>query len=160
MARGRLVRTVDSLIDEINAMHSAITDRAYERFCTGGWAEGRALDDWLAAERETTWRPPVELGEHDGEYVLKAAVAGVDPKQLEVCVSADDVLIRGKNEHRHDERGQVVHLCEFDPGRLFRSVHFPQPVDPDRTQANLKNGLLIITAPKAQRSKTIRVRET
>ena len=160
MGNNRLVKKVESLFEELNAMEQAVMNRAYQRFCDRGQQPGRALDDWLAAEEEAAWSPPVELGEHNGEYVLKAAVAGIDPKTLDVRVTADDVLITSEGEpHHHDESADRVHLCELGSGRLFRSIHFPGPVDPDKVKAEVKNGLLTLRAPRAQRAKTIEVEE-
>jgi HSP20 family protein len=43
-----------------------------------------------------------------------------------------------------------VHLCEFERGRLFRSVHLPEPIDPDSVTAECRDGLLRLTAAVAK----------
>ncbi len=51
MPRRRLVRRVESMLDETTAIGEEIRKRAYELWQEGGeW--GRAREHWLAAERE------------------------------------------------------------------------------------------------------------
>jgi hypothetical protein len=43
-----------------------------------------------------------------------------------------------------------VHACEFETGSLFRSIRFPKKVDPNKVNAEFKNGMLYLTAPVAE----------
>jgi HSP20 family molecular chaperone IbpA len=63
-------------------------------------------------------------------------------------VAPTDVLISAEVHHHHQHTGDAL-LCEFSAGPLFRSYHFAHPVDPARTKAEYKNGLLRIHAPLA-----------
>jgi len=47
-----------------------------------------------------------------------------------------------------------VQLCEFERGQLFRSIHFPERIDPGQVKADYKDGLLRITAPVATKTST------
>lgn len=140
------IQKAASLIDRVDAVQRQIAERAYELFHLRGCALGRAIDDWLAAERERVWKPPVELVEKDGEFLVEAAIAGVLPKDLHVQVTAHGVLIQGNGAHQH-RPGETVHACEFRPGRLFRTVEFPRRVDVDKVRADYQNGLLRLWAP-------------
>jgi HSP20 family protein len=142
----------DSVLDELNRLHEDISQRAYELFRNHQGFFAGPLDDWLRAERELVWRPAVELRQKDGEIELLAAVAGVDPKDLDVQVTPTDILITAASEHRHESKEGTVHLCEFEAGRLFRSVHLPDRIDPDSVKAECRNGLLRLTAAVAKAS--------
>lgn len=137
-----------SVIDRVDAVQRQIAERAYELFSLRGCALGRAVDDWLAAERERVWKPPVELVEKDGEFLVEAAIAGVPPNDLDVQVSPHGVLIQGHGVHQH-RPGETVHACEFRRGRLFRTVEFPRRVNVDKVRADYQNGLLRLWAPAA-----------
>lgn len=50
-----------------------------------------------------------------------------------------------------------MHHCEFVTGHVFRSVHFPKPVDVAKAKAEYKNGLLTVTAPIAPEAKAKRL---
>jgi HSP20 family molecular chaperone IbpA len=148
----------ESIIDDLNRLHDEISRRAYDLFRNHeGFLLG-PLGDWFRAERELVWRPAVELREKDGQFELVAALAGVDPKNLDVQVTPHDILITAEGHHQHDERHGKVHVCEFKTGRLFRTVHFPHPIDPDRVKAEYRNGMLHVTAAMAKRAtKTVDV---
>lgn len=90
----------------------------------------------------------MEVQQHGGAYVVEAAIAGIEPRQIDIRVAPTAVLISAEVHHHHQHTGDAL-LCEFSAGPLFRSYHFAQPVDPARTKAEYKNGLLRITAPLA-----------
>lgn len=151
MARGNIGLTkVDSILDDLSRLHDDISRRAYEFFRTQGSLAGGALADWLRAERELVWSPAIELRQKDGEFQLEAAIAGVEPKDLDVQVTAEDILIKATGEHQHEMRTGTVHVCEFKSGRLFRSVHLPERIDPESVKAEYHNGLLRLTATIAK----------
>jgi HSP20 family protein len=104
----------------------------------------------MTAERETIWRPALEVRRTKDAFVVEAAVAGVERKQFDVQVTPTELLL-GAHVHHSDreQEGEVV-LCEFANGPLFRSYTFPEPVDPTRVSAEYWNGMLRVTAPLAQ----------
>ena len=140
------VRPIESVANEVDAMQRQIASRAEELHDTRGG--GQPLENWLAAERETIWRPAMEVQQSDGTYVVEAALAGLEPSQIDVRIAPTDLLISANVHHRHQHTGDAL-LCEFSAGPMFRSYHFAHPVDPARTRADCKNGLLRITAPLA-----------
>jgi HSP20 family molecular chaperone IbpA len=143
-----LIRS-SSIGDELEQVHHRISERAYELFRTGGgWSS--AQENWLKAERELLWRPAVEVCQNDGRFVVRAAVAGVDAKELSVTVTPEDLLIKGNGVHEHHAETRTVHSCEFSGGQLFRWVRFPEPVVPENVTAECRHGLLTVTAPLPQ----------
>ena len=150
-------RTVDSLVDDVRRIQRRIAVRAHEEFGARGGALGHALDDWMTAERETIWRPALEVRKTDDAFVVEAAVAGVDPKQFDVRATPTELVLSADLHHAdRAQEGEVV-LCEFANGPLFRSYTFPQPVDPTGVSAEYRNGLLRVTAPLAQASTRVHV---
>ena len=143
------VKKPSSIFKELTELHETINRRAYEIFQNGGLFDG-PLGDWFRAERELIWRPAIELRQKDGQFELEAAVAGVDPKNLDVQVTPEDVLITASEEQRREEDKGTLHVSEFASGRLFRSVHLPDRIDPESVKAELRNGLLRVTATIAK----------
>jgi HSP20 family protein len=111
----------------------------------------------MNAERETVWRPALEVRRSKDAFVVEAAVAGVDPKQFDVQVTPTEFLL-GAHVHHSDreQEGEVV-LCEFANGPLFRSYTFPEPPDAARVSAEYRNGILRVTAPLVQPAKKVEV---
>jgi HSP20 family molecular chaperone IbpA len=151
MAKDQITLTkTDSILNELNRLHDDISRRAYELFRHQEGLRADALADWLHAEREVVWSPPIELRQTNGEFELEASIAGVEPKDLDVHVTAQDILIKAHNPHRHETEGGTVHLCEFESGRLFRSIHLPDRIDPDSVTAHYRHGVLRLTASIAK----------
>ena len=147
MARQHVeVITTDAIAAELKHLHAEISQRAYELFRTHERLWIGALDDWLRAERELVWRPAVELRQRDTEFELVAALAGVEPTDLDIQVTSRDILIKAKGEHQHRPDTSAMHLCEFTRGKLFRSIHLPDAIDPHGVTVEYRNGLLRLTA--------------
>ena len=98
-----------------------------------------------------------ELKEKDNQFQLQVAVAGVDPKDLQVEVTADGLLVKGETKAEKKEEKGEVHTSEFQTGSLFRSIQFPKKIDADKVKAQIKNGMLTITAPIAEEARTRKV---
>ncbi len=151
------VQKKDSFWDDLQKMEERIMRRAYDIFRGNGSVLGRDLENWFAAEREIKWEPPIELKEKDNQFEVQVAVAGVDPKDLKIEVTSDDLLVSGETKtEKKEEKGQV-YRSEFQSESLFRSIHFPKKVDSDKVKAEIKNGLLTIVAPIAQEVKPRKV---
>ena len=86
--------------------------------------------------------------------VVKAPIAGVKPQDLEISVTDEILSVKG---HRSQENAveQADYFCqECYWGAFSRTYVLPVPVDADKAQANLKDGILTITIPKQEKSKT------
>lgn len=150
-------RPVDSFIEDLEHMRARITSRAHEIFRRRGEALGSALEDWLTAERQTIWRPAVEVLRTDTSVQIEMAVAGVKPEQLDLKVTRESLLVQADVDHSHKAKGGEVVRCEFEPGRLFRVVDWPAPVNPDGVKAEYRDGMLYVTAPLAAEVQARRV---
>ncbi|HUL72390.1 MAG TPA: Hsp20/alpha crystallin family protein [Vicinamibacterales bacterium] len=143
------LRKRDSVLEQLDELQQDIRRRAYELFKAHEGQLIGPLEDWLSAERELVWRPPVELRQKDGEFRLEAALAGVALKDLDIQVTPEDILISCNTQHEHGPEAGTIHVCEFKRGRLFRSIHLPEPIDPESIKAEYRDGLLRLTAQAA-----------
>jgi HSP20 family protein len=149
MAKNEIeVKKAESVFDELDRLHQAVSERAYDLFRSGNW--GGALADWLSAERDLITKPAIELSEKDGQFEVKAALPGVDAKDLDVQITATDLLIKGETTHEKKTDKGTVHVSEFSSGRIFRSIEFPKPIDPNSAKAECKDGMLRLTATIAK----------
>ena len=147
------VQKSETLWDQIRRMEERITRRAHEIFEANGSISGRELDDWFQAEKELVWKPAVELKEKDSHFELQAALAGMDPKEIRIEITPEELLIRGDTRfEKREEKGELCYT-EFQSGTLFRSIRFPKRVDPNRVKAEYRNGLLSVTAPIAEEAR-------
>lgn len=140
---------------EAERMFEQIRRRAYERCSGRGFGDGRALDDWLAAEREFNW-PATELIERDQDFVLSVMLPGFEPAEVELTAAPRALIIQAKTKsERKDEakKGEArVHWSEFRGADVCRRIEFAKDIDVDKVSATLKNGVLRIVARKVERS--------
>ena len=94
------------------------------------------------------WTPPVDLYETAGGYVLTAEVPGLRRDEIEIHAEESRVVIRGERSAGHVPCEQY-HRVERGHGRFSRAFVLPEPIDVDNVSADLKEGLLTVTIPKA-----------
>jgi HSP20 family protein len=94
------------------------------------------------------WTPPVDLYENEGAFVLTAELPGLTREQIEIHAEESRIVIRGERPS-----GQIsceqYHRVERGHGRFSRGFMLPEPIQVDAVAADLKDGLLTVTIPKA-----------
>ena len=124
-------------------------------FARRGFGPSSALDDWLAAERQV-FGPAAELVEGKDKYVLKVALAGCDPDDVDVTATPDELFVKAtfeaKKEKKGEREGEVVPWSEFRSGNVYRHIDLPRAIDTDKVAAKLKDGILTVEAPVNGRS--------
>jgi HSP20 family protein len=136
-----------------------IRQRAYEIFEHRG-RDGEAVDDWLQAEHDLIVAPESELVERDGKYEIRVAAPGFKAGETTVTVFPDAVTVSAESHHEHSGNDGDVHFCEFGRKALYRRINLPNQINEDRVTAKLEDGILRITAQKAEsvaQEKNVRV---
>jgi HSP20 family protein len=100
----------------------------------------------------------VDVYQSGKNIVVKSTIAGVRPEDLEIYLHNDLLTIRGKRESGLEENGSDYFYKECYWGGFSRSIILPVEVQADHVEATLKNGILKITMPIAQKSKVINVK--
>jgi HSP20 family protein len=152
MAETVAIRKKDTIWEDMEQMRDRVMRRAYDLFLGEGCRIGQDMEDWFRAERELVWKPAIELTEKDNKFKLKIAVPGIDPKDLDVEVTSEDLLVKAETQREEKEEKGQFHASELETGNLFRAVHFPKKIDPEKIKAEFKNGILTITAAIAVES--------
>jgi HSP20 family protein len=92
------------------------------------------------------------------DVVILSTIAGVKPADLEVTLNNDLLTIRGSRSNPSEAKPEDYFYTENYWGKFSRSVILPVDVDGDKVRAELKDGVLRVTAPKATKAKTKRIR--
>lgn len=111
-------------------------------------------------DEETEGQLTVDVYQTKDDIVVQSTVAGVNPEDLEINITNEAVTIRGKREKMEKIEDKDYFYQECFWGRFSRSIILPQEVDPEKSTAALKNGVLIIKMPKLNRprSKKLKVK--
>ena len=107
--------------------------------------------------RVEAFMPRFEVKETKEALVLKADLPGVKTDDLDVSVQANVLSISGKREQEATTNDEHVHMVERSFGSFTRSFTLPEAVDTKNLEAELKDGVLTVTLPKAPEAKPQRV---
>ena len=117
-------------------------------------------EDEFDISEETEGQLTVDVYQTDNDIVVQSTVAGVKPEELEVNITNESVTVKGTRrlEEKVKEKDYFYQECFW--GKFSRSIILPQEIDPDRSTAELKNGILTIRMPKMHRkmAKKLKVR--
>ena len=90
--------------------------------------------------------------------VVKSTIAGVKPEDLDITIANDTVTIRGERKLGEEIKDEDYYAQECYWGGFYRSFRLPIEIDVDKAVADIKDGILTLTLPKASRSKTKKVK--
>jgi HSP20 family protein len=95
------------------------------------------------------WAPPVDLHETPEQYVITAELPGLRREDLQIHMQDSRLTLSGVRFER-SEGCEQYHRVERGHGSFSRTFHLPIPVDAERITADLRNGVLTVTCPKAE----------
>jgi HSP20 family protein len=103
--------------------------------------------------------PPVNVWEDGEAFYLEAEIPGVDMKDIDLEVVGNELTIKGRREPVAGSEGErpTFHRRERGVGEFSRVVMLPTDVNPDKVEATLRDGVLTITLPKAERVKARKI---
>ena len=105
---------------------------------------------------ETPAFPRMNVHENDQSLVVEAEVPGLTLEEIEVNLVGRELTLKGERKHDSHE-GAYHHLRERGAGAFEKTLHLPFGVDGEHVTAELKNGVLVITLPKAADAKPRRI---
>jgi len=111
----------------------------------------------LNPEEEVEGSLTVDVYKTENEIVVQSTVAGVNPEDLEVNITNESVSIRGKREKTENIEDKDYFYQECFWGKFSRSIILPEEVDPEKSTAVLKNGILTIRMPKLNKPKSKKI---
>lgn len=100
----------------------------------------------------------IDVYQTPNEIVIKSMVAGVKPEDLDISITRDMVVIKGKRETEKFVKDEDYYHQELYWGSFSRSIMLPAEVEVEEADAIEKHGLLIIRLPKIDKNKQTRLR--
>ncbi|MFQ5946938.1 MAG: Hsp20/alpha crystallin family protein [Anaerolineae bacterium] len=95
----------------------------------------------------------IDIYETDEAVVVKTAVPGVDPDNIDITLQGDTLTIAGEAEADEEVKGERYIRRERRYGSFSRSVALPSGVVADKAEAQFEDGMLTLTLPKAEETK-------
>lgn len=112
---------------------------------------GTAGDKSLATRDESRYiAPPVDIFETEDALTVIADLPGVRREDVDIRVEDSVLTIKGKSSYQ-SEAGILRE--EFNLHGYYRQFQLSDLVDQNKISAEVKNGVLTITLPKAEKSR-------
>lgn len=116
---------------------------------------------WLARDgRSAAFAPAIDMYQTENDVVVKAAVPGIKPEDVQINVTGDLLTIKGETQESNEAREKSYQMREQRWGTFERTIQLPTLITAEKSKAEFENGILIITLPKADavKPKTITVK--
>jgi HSP20 family protein len=121
----------------------------------------RKKTSWPIQETEKPWPEEwlsqagqgqlmVDVYDQGSAIIIESTIAGVKPENIDITVEPDLIVIRGKREKQKEINSREYYYQECFWGNFSRTLILPAAIKPEQVKANFKNGLLIVTLPKAE----------
>jgi HSP20 family protein len=96
---------------------------------------------------------PLDVVEKEDKLVIRAAVPGVSPDDLNVSIENGVLTISGETKHEEENEQDKVYFRECSYGTFTRSIRLPQNLQVDEVDAEFDNGFVSISLPKVPEEK-------
>lgn len=116
--------------------------------------------DWRAPFAPMVDEPAVDVFRQNGTVVVKAAMPGAKPEEIEASVEGDVLTLRRTYDETKEEKDKTYYYKEQRTGSFYRQLQLPDAVETDKVVAELKDGMLTITAPVATAAATKQIKIT
>ena len=99
------------------------------------------------------WSPAVDVSERDGTLVVKAELPGIAREDVEIDLADNVLTLRGEKKQEEEHTEGEMHVWERSYGSFQRAFTLPCRVQEDKVTAEVKNGVLTVTLPKAEEAR-------
>jgi HSP20 family protein len=93
---------------------------------------------------------PLDVEEHEDNYVIKASVPGYAPEDLKIEVKDGVLNIRAEHAGENEQESDGLHLRERFAGTMERRLRLGKDVDAEAIEAELEHGVLTLTLSKVE----------
>jgi HSP20 family protein len=114
----------------------------------------RLSSDWEGKWLTSEFKAACDLSETADGFQVRMDVPGIKPDDITVQVTGDAVQISGERKEEKEEKGKTYHRLERRSGKFSETLRLPSSVNEEKVQAEFHDGVLTVTLPKTEASKT------
>lgn len=134
-------------MDELRRRMTRLFDEYDVRGGRDFFRGGIEPDAYGSSRAVATW-PRLNVFDTGTALVLKAEVPGIQESDIKLEINQDVFSLAGERKSNVPE-GYSLHRRERASVKFSRSLALPCKVDAEKTTAQLSNGILTVTLPKA-----------
>ena len=99
------------------------------------------------------WTPACDIYEDGEEIVVRAELAGVEPKDVDIRFENGVLTVKGERKMEKEGQRENYHRQELSYGTFTRAFSLPATIDSEKIRAESKQGVLVIHLPKKSEAK-------
>ena len=103
------------------------------------------------------WNPSVDIYENKDQIVLEAELPGMKQEDFDLSVENNVITLKGERRFEKTDDADNYHRVERSYGSFTRSFTLPQSVSGEGATAEYNNGVLRVTLPKREETKSRRI---
>ena len=112
--------------------------------------------EWLREEMEPAFLPALNVWEEGETLKVEVEIPGVKLEEVDVAFNKGELTIKGEKKVEIKESA-TLHRRERLAGSFTRTMTVPWEIKADEVSAELKDGILTVTLPKAEAAKPRKV---
>lgn len=97
--------------------------------------------------------PVLDVCQTSNEIVVKAALAGLKPEDVNIDITGDTLTIKGETKAEQEIKKEDYLYRERRYGAFSRSVILPSGLKSDKAEATMEDGVLRLTISKAEEAR-------
>ncbi|HOV34161.1 MAG TPA: Hsp20/alpha crystallin family protein [Candidatus Hydrogenedens sp.] len=146
-----MMRTRWNPIQELEFLRREM-DNLFQALDEGWWDTPSLEYSFLPGVSAQTY-PLINIAEDKENVYVEALAPGINLETLEVSVLNNTVRIAGEKTAVKDVKPEAFHRNERGAGKFIRTISLPVEVNADKVKAEYKDGILLLTLPKAESAK-------
>ena len=112
--------------------------------------EWRVFIPRVFGEGGMEFRPSIDIVKREGELVITAELAGVDPTDVEVTLDGTTLVLKGEKSEEKEISEDDRYIHERNYGKFQRRIPMPEGVSADKIEATTTNGVLTVHVTLAE----------
>jgi HSP20 family protein len=106
---------------------------------------------------DASWTPAVDIHEETRQFVVRADLPGVTPKDIEITAEKGVLSLRGSRNFEQKSDDGHYSRVERVTGKFVRTFTLPENVATDQINAKFKDGVLELIIPKIAKPEPRRI---
>jgi len=102
---------------------------------------------------DSRFYPEMDVIEDDKSVIVRLEVPGVDRDKIKVTLENGVLTISGTKEEVRETKDVQYHVCERRFGTFTRKIALADFLNPEKTEASYKDGILEVRVEKREEAK-------
>lgn len=138
-----LIKKPDTFLNTLNEDINSILQKSFDNL----------FPEYIFHQELKGMAMPVDVKEYEDKYCVKVELPGINKEDINVDINKSYVKIEASKEVEKEEENKKhkYHKSEFRYGNYSRTLYFPYEINVEKSNADLKKGILKLDLPKLQK---------